>query len=135
MRRPTTWSCSPRRTTSTSGSSGILLRVVVVRSGRFDNTGKDGVGPAVQLGPGDRGRLLLGFLLAVPGARSHHFRADHRLGVKGLLVVGAFLGDAILRHSQRARGGELLKARLPVQPGAQAGRGLCLLYTSDAADD
>src|SRR5665647_232078 len=117
MRRPTTWTSSPRRTTSTSGSSGILLRVAVmfrdcsllrgdeIGCYRFDRTGQDRLGPAGQLGPGDLGGHLLRFLLAAAGARSHQLRTDPHLGVEALLVVRAFLGDVILRHPQRARGG------------------------------
>src|ERR1019366_7205254 len=106
IRRPTTCSSSPRRTTSTSGSSGIptvdglvlilgeLLRVVGVGARQVDRTGAERVGAAVQLGPGDLGGHLFRFLLAAPGARSHQLRPDHRLGMEALLVVRALLGDA-----------------------------------------
>src|SRR5665647_2915692 len=88
MRRPTTWSSSPRRTTSTSGSSGIPLRVAVmlrdcsllrgagIGSHRLDRAGQDRLGPAGQLGPGDLGGHLLRFLLAASRARSHQLRTD-----------------------------------------------------------
>src|ERR1035437_6549870 len=115
MRRPTTWSARPRRTTSTSGSSGILTVDALVR------TGQNRLGPARQLGPGDLGGQLLRLFLAASRTPSPHLASNPHLGVEALPVVRALLGNVIFRHPQRARGGQLLKARLPVQPSAQAG--------------
>ena len=43
-------------------------------------------------------------------------------GGEDLLVVRALLGDAVLRDTERGRGGELLQAGLPVEAGAEGGR-------------
>src|SRR4051812_2668746 len=123
-RRPTTWSCSPRRTTSTSGSSGIRGVGGLGARGRRGRGGRrqGGLGAPAQLGPGDLGRLLLRLLLAAAHALAEHLVTDDRTGGEDLLVVGPLLGDAVLRDTERGRGGELLQARLPVQAGAEAGR-------------
>src|SRR6478672_641400 len=116
MRRPTTWSARPRRTTSTSGSSGIH------GSGRARGPG--GLGAGTQLGPGALGGLLLGLLLAAPDPLAEGLLADDGPCGEDLLVVGALLGHAVLGHAEAGGGGELLQAGLPVQAGAEAGRGL-----------
>src|SRR3954470_7144792 len=120
-RRPTTWSCSPRRTTSTSGSSGIRGVGGLGARGR-GGPDQGGLGAPAQLGPGDLGGLLLRLLLAAADTLAENLVAHDRAGGEDLLVVGALLGDAVLRDAERGRGGELLQARLPVQARTEAGR-------------
>src|SRR5690606_28606422 len=89
-RRPTTHFSRPRRTVSTSGSSGTASA-------------------AGQLAPGGGRRLLLGLLLAragdpaVPGA-GHDHPGGERLG-----VVGPLLLHLVLRHPEPPLGGQLLQ--------------------------
>src|SRR6478672_279504 len=112
MRRPTTCASRPRRTTSTSGSSGT------------EGSGSAGRDVAVGGGDGDVGRLgglLLGLLLGPAGAVPVEALADLDLGGEGLLVVGALVRDDVLGDAEGVLGGELLEAGLPVQAGAESG--------------
>src|SRR4051794_23756401 len=103
MVRPTTCDSRPRRTTSTSGSSGT------------------GVGVA---GGDDRDVsglrcLLLGFLLRAAGAVTVELVADLHLGREDLLVIRPLVLDDVLRDSEGVLRGELLKTGLPVEPGTE----------------
>ena len=73
--------------------------------------------------PGGLGGLLLGFLLAAAGAGAVRDTTDAGGSSEGLLVVGAGLGDQVLRNAEPLGRGELLEAGLPVQAGAEV-RGL-----------
>src|SRR4051812_37410726 len=101
MVRPAIHCARPRRTTSTSGSSGI---------GR-------------QRPPGRLGGLLLGGLLGPAGAAPVHGAGQDDRGREGLRVVGAVVGDLVGGRPEAAGGAELLQAGLPVQTRAP-GRGL-----------
>src|SRR6478609_9501658 len=128
--RPSTWSARPRRTTSTSGSSGtarggsvrLELVGVALRAGLL--LGADD-GPLVGVadgGPGQGGGLLLGNLLGATGAGAEHVAPHGDLGLEPLGVLRAVLGDAVLGCAQGVAGGDLLQAGLPVQAGPQGGR-------------
>src|SRR5690606_14549800 len=105
MTRPATCSARPRRTTSTSGSSGT-----------------SGFGGQRPVG-GARG-LLLGFLLGASDTGTVGLAADHGGGGEFLVVVRARRGDLVGGHAETALGGQLLQARLPVEPGAHSGAAL-----------
>src|SRR5919106_2999751 len=104
--RPTTNRSRPRRTTSTSGSSGT----------RRVRVGAQGT-------PGGLGGLGLGLLLAAAPPDSVDGSTDDGRRGEDLGVVGSLFGDAIVGHAEHALGGEFLQRRLPVQAGAQHGRG------------
>src|SRR4051812_4005280 len=101
--RPATHCSSPRRTTSTSGSSGTLSAL-------------RGQGP-----PRGLGGLLLGGLLRAAGALAVDGAGQQHRGGEGLRVVGAVVGDRVAGRPEPAAGGELLQAGLPVQAGAAGG--------------
>src|SRR5882757_6182055 len=105
MVRPATCACKPRRTTSTSGSSGINTRG----------------GKRVPRGGGG---LQLGLLLCPADARAVLDVGDDDRRGEFLVVVGAGGGHHIRRHSHAARGDQLLQAALPVQPRTQRRRGV-----------
>src|SRR5699024_7116706 len=102
-RRPTTCVSRPRRTTSTSGSSGTSAA------------------RAVQCRPGLLGRLLLGLLLGAPGPAAEFRLADESPCGEGLVVIGARCGDLGVCAGPAGLGALLLEAGLPVQRGAQGG--------------
>src|SRR5271169_5166282 len=130
MARPETWCSRPRRTVSTSGSSGtrsalsrgtgrlsvvavvVLVVLVVPRRG----------GLRVDRVPGRLGRVLLGLLLGAALAGAQHAPADPDHGPERLLVVRPALLDLVVRHPEHVRRGQLLQRGLPVQSGAQPGR-------------
>src|SRR5579875_3683062 len=142
--RPTTCRSSPRRTISTSGSSGIVLtlaglvgvravgtpavplpRVLPVPLVRWRRHGRSARrARARRLAdqvPRRLGGLLLGFLLRASFALAVIATADpHRCAERLLVVRAAFL-DVVLRHAEDLGSGELLKRGLPVQSGAQPG--------------
>src|SRR3954469_15035520 len=99
MVRPTTPRSRPRRTTSTSGSSGT-----------------------VEVAPGGFGGLLLGFLLAAAGPLAVHLALDDSGGRERLLVGRAPLPAEVLRYAETPRRGQLLQAGLPVERGTLCGR-------------
>src|SRR3954452_17613768 len=103
--RPATHWSSPRRTTSTSGSSGTRS---VLR----------GQGP-----PRGLGGLRLGRLLGAAGALAVDLAGEQDDGGERLGVVGARFLDLVDRRPEAAGGGELLQAGLPVQ-SRTAGGGL-----------
>src|SRR3954451_9345025 len=102
--RPATHWSSPRRTTSTSGSSGTCS---VLRG---------------QGLPRGLGGLLLGGLLRAAGALAVDGAGEQDGGGEGLGVVGAVVLHRVARRPESAAGGELLQAGLPVQAGAARGR-------------
>src|SRR5688500_8741417 len=114
MRRPTTCSASPIRTTSTSGSSGIRV-------------GRDGP-------PRDLRDLLLGFLLGAPGAAGEHPLPDVDLGGEPLVVVGSLALEHVARDTEVVGGCDLLQRRLPVEAGAELG-GVGDHRVEDGVDD
>src|SRR5215207_2413181 len=124
--RPAAQRSSPRRTTSTSGSSGSASPL---RAGAVGAAGPTSVAGTVlgQLGPqsppGGRRGLLLGLLLAAPPALAVVLAGHPRYGREQLLVVRTGLRDDVLRDAHRGARRELLQAGLPVQAGAQR-RGL-----------
>ena len=119
---PTTWAARPRRTTSTSGSSGTAVTAAASAA----------VGSSV-LSSGCRCAAARSRRPRRPAARPpsccgrcrcrRSRRPTTALGVEDLLVVRALLGDDVLRHAERGGGGQLLQAGLPVQAGAEPGRG------------
>src|SRR5580700_10636999 len=127
MARPEMWCSRPRRTVSTSGSSGTrsavscgtgclpvvsVVALVVLRPG----------GLRVDRVPGRLGRVLLGRLLGVALAGAEHAPADPDRGPERLLVVRPALLDLVVRHPEHAGRGQLLERGLPVQSGTQPGR-------------
>src|SRR5699024_6520901 len=102
-RRPTTCVSRPRRTTSTSGSSGTSAA------------------RAVQCRPGLLGRLLLGLLRGAPGPAAELRLADESPCGEGLVVIGARSGDLVVGAGPAGLGALLLEAGLPVQRGPQGG--------------
>src|SRR6187200_160454 len=85
IRRPTTKRSSPRRTTSTSGSSGIAHPV-----------GGPGVELLLDDLPRGLGRLLLGLLLAPSHALAIDRVGNPHAGDERLRVVRAALPDQVL---------------------------------------
>ena len=116
--RPTTWSARPRRTTSTSGSSGTGRQVSSAVAPLPD------AASAVRVRQAARRGLLLGLLLGAPVARAQRTAADHRRGGEQLGVVRPLLGDPVLGHAQVRRRRQLLQAGLPVQAGTEQRRRL-----------
>src|SRR5919112_2943737 len=119
IRRSSTCAARPRRTTSTSGSSGTCFRSPNesalrggVAGGRLGRQG-----PPRQLCC-----LLLGLLLRAAVPRAQRAPPDDRRGGEELRVVRALLGDPVLGHAQVRRGGELLQAGLSIEAGAEQGR-------------
>src|SRR3954471_23829499 len=101
MLRPVTWASKPRRTTSTSGSSGTFQSV-----------------------PRRGGGLEFGLLLGPADALAVLDVGDDDRRGEFLVVVRAGGGHHIRRRSHAARGGQLLQAAFPVQPGPQRRRGV-----------
>src|SRR3954454_25357619 len=121
MVRPTAHRSKPRRTVSTSGSSGMVRRprsgadereLVGVRDERRERR------PRLLRG------ALLGLLLAATVALSGGLTGNDRSGVEGLGVVGAALAHEVLRHAERTTGGQFLQRGLPVQSGAELSGGI-----------
>src|SRR5690606_37787741 len=86
---PATHFSRPRRTTSTSGSSGIPSALPCAVPGG----GPDRL-------PGRLRGLLLGLLLAAPLARAVGLPGDPHRGAEGLLVVRSALLDQVLGHAE-----------------------------------
>src|SRR5882757_2167890 len=105
MVRPATCACKPRRTTSTSGSSGINTR-----GGKRVPRGGGGLQLGLLLRPADALAVL-------------DIGDDDRRG-EFLVVVRACGGHHIRWCAHATRRGQLLKAALPVQPRAQRRRGV-----------
>src|SRR6516164_6807805 len=110
MARPVTWCSRPRRTVSTSGSSGTGLPLprgslsvaVGTRIGQFGwPAGLRRGGFRADRVPGRRRCLLLGLLLgpALAGAELPPADPDH--GPERLLVVGPALLDLVIGHSEQ----------------------------------
>src|SRR5260370_18004753 len=99
--RPVIQFSRPRRTTSTSGSSGI------------------GIGTLVDHLPDGRprglGGLLLGLLLAPALTRAVGHATHPYRGAEGLLVVRAPLCHLVLGHAELLRCGQLLQRSLPAE--------------------
>src|SRR5215210_7427509 len=90
--RPVTHCARPRRTTSTSGSSGT-------------------VGSALGEGaPGRLGGFLLGCLLRAAAAVAVHGAGEDDLGGERLRVVGTVVRDHVGGRTEGAGGTELLEA-------------------------
>src|SRR6185437_12176720 len=70
-------------------------------------------------GPGQFGRLLLGFLLGPAFAFSVDLAADSGHGAERLLVVGPALIDEVFRSAEFLGRGEFLQRGLPVEPGSE----------------
>src|SRR5581483_1895241 len=122
--RPATSRSSPRRTTSTSGSSGI---VVEGGSGRLGRLG-GGQGRRFRLGlpqplPGHPGGGLLGLLLRPALAPAPGCALEHDVGVEALGVVGPLVAHLVAGHLVEAPGGQLLEAGLVVLPAGALGGG------------
>src|SRR4029453_12345620 len=100
---PTPSRSSPRRTTSTSGSSGIARR-----DGRS-------LEPRFECSPRGFGRLLFGLLLAPPDTTAVDALGHPDLGRERLLVVWATVLDDVLGNAEPAVCAHLLQAGLPVQ--------------------
>src|SRR5439155_22726309 len=100
--RPRMWVFRPPRTTSTSGSSGTLVRRIRL---------------LVERAPGDLRRLLLGFLLGAAVAAAVGVAAKPHGGAELLAVVRPLLLHPVLGHADAAGRGQLLQAGLPVQAG------------------
>src|SRR5215472_2067641 len=105
--RPTTNCSSPRRTTSTSGSSGTDLgpvgRAVRVGGRRLARqTLGDGV-------PGCLSGLLLRFFLRPAFAFAVDLPADPNDGMEELLVVRPALIDVVFRDAKAQRRGQFLE--------------------------
>ena len=95
MVRPVTWAASPRRTTSTSGSSGTSGRGL----GRVRGQRRVRVGRS----------LLLGVLLRPPDTGAPHLVADVGVGGEGLVVVGTLVARAVLDRAEVLRRRDLLQ--------------------------
>ena len=115
MVRPTTWSARPRRTTSTSGSSGTAQP----RSAPVPDAAS-----AVRVRQASWAAFCSASFLVRPSPEPQRAAADDRRGGEQLGVVRALFGDPVLGHAEAARGGQLLEAGLPVQAGAQQRGGL-----------
>src|SRR5829696_2589542 len=101
MLRPVTWASKPRRTTSTSGSSGTFERV-----------------------PRRRGGLEFGlFLRSADTLAVLDVGDDDRRG-EFLVVVGTGRRHHIRWRAHAPGCGQLLKTALPVQSGTQRRRGV-----------
>src|SRR3954468_6259410 len=111
--RPATQRSRPRRTTSTSGSSGTPS----APGGR-----RGGGGLGRDRPPGHLGGLLLGGLLGAAGAGAADLAGQQHGGGEDLGVVGAVVLDPVAGRAEPAGGAELLEAGLPVQAGAAGGR-------------
>ena len=114
-RAPSTQRARPRRTTSTSGSSGMSRADQAV--GRPGRAGA--VLPPRQGLEGRGRRALLGLLLALAAALAQDDALDEHRGVEGLGVVRALFDDHVLRDAEAQLRGLFLQARLPVQARAQ----------------
>src|SRR3954452_9823457 len=108
--RPATQRSRPRRTTSTSGSSGTSAP-------RGSAVGSRGEGA-----PGGFRGLLLGGLLRPAGAHPADLAGQHHDRGEGLGVVGTVVLDVVDRSAQALAGAQLLQAGLPVQAGTPGGR-------------
>src|ERR1044072_2584344 len=104
--RPATWTSNPRRTTSTSGSSGIF-------------GGRELRGQRL---PSLLGGLLLRFLLRATVALAVVATADQDRRGELLAVVRSLFVHSVLGHAETGGSGQLLHAGLPVQAGATQGR-------------
>src|SRR5256886_4147448 len=123
-RFPTISRSRSRRTTSTSGNSGIVF----LRSGRFGPC-RDRV-PVIarvrdlaEVTPGDPCRRLLRVLFRSAFARSTRLPAQHHGGEEALRVVRSFVAHLVARELVEGLGRQLLQPGLVVVP-ARAGRGL-----------
>src|SRR6478672_5647911 len=102
---PTTSRSRSRRTTSTSGSSGIA----------HSRGGVGGVGDAeLQPFPRFACRDLFGRLLRTSLAGPVHLAAQQHGGEEALGVIGALVADLVARELVEQLRGELLQARLVV---------------------
>src|SRR5579884_830292 len=131
--RPATSRSSPRRTTSTSGSSGTFLVSVAGRRGGGGGLGRLG-GPA-GLGGGDRrfrlpqplpghpGGGLLRLLLGAPLAPAPGRPLEDDVGVEPLGMVRPLVAHLVAGHLVEAAGGELLEPGLVVLPAGAFGGG------------
>src|SRR6476659_5827289 len=114
MRRPTSWVLRPRRTTSTSGSSGTGPGGIgVIRGGRYRRGAVQRPiavdGPAVQAGVGGGRGVLLSLFLRPTGAGTMRQPAQDHLGSKELRVVRTLLADPVLGHAEAAFRGQFLQ--------------------------
>ena len=106
-----------------AGQSEMVLDSAADSGGRVDGR----VGDAEAGGDLAVRRLgggLLGLLLGAAHAVAVEALADPDLGGEGLHVVGAVVLDDVLGDAEAVLGGQLLQGGLPVQAGAQRGRGL-----------
>src|SRR3954463_12208169 len=137
---PTTSRSRSRRTTSTSGSSGI--RAPHRRSCRGAVVGQSlarlPIGsPAVlrtQLAPRGSRRGLLGLLLRATLAGSVRYSPEHHGRVEALRVVGTLVVHVVARQLLEPLSGELLQARLVVV-AARPARGLRDALAHETHDD
>src|SRR4051812_2821688 len=107
---PTTSFSRSRRTTSTSGSSGI------------DHSRGGGVGHAeLESFPRFACGDLFGGLLRTSFAGAVHLAAQQHRGEEALRVVGAFVTDLVPRELVEELRGELLQARLVVAAAGSGG--------------
>src|SRR5215470_16667021 len=117
---PTTCSSRPRRTVSTSGSSGTPQRSGCPLSSRRLPFSL----PFSVLFSGARpsDSAVLGRLLGAPLTGAERLATDPDRGAERLLVVRAALLDLVVGHAEHLDRGELLQRGLPVQARAEPGR-------------
>src|SRR5262245_13898233 len=116
-RLPTISRSRSRRTTSTSGNSGIVvLRSGLVRPARRRprSVGRLGVGDLAQVPPRDARRRLLRVLLRPALTGAPRLTAQQHGGEEVLRVVGPFVAHLITGELVEGLGGQLLQAGLVV---------------------
>src|SRR5260370_19996628 len=122
-RFPTISRSRSRRTTSTSGNSGIVF---FLRSGRFGPC-RDRV-PVIarvrdlaEVTPGDACRRLLRVLFRSAFTRSPRLPAQHHGGEEALRVVGPFVAHLVARELVERLRRQLLQPGLVVVPAGAGG--------------
>src|SRR5215217_579434 len=111
--RPVMLLTRPRRTTSTSGSSGTRVGVTGL-------TGYDWACAAAALEgrEGNRSCVLLGFLFVAAGTWAVAVTVDVDHGLECLRVIRSRLNDVVDRYAEANHRGDLLQTGLPIQSRA-----------------